>query len=96
MNAHTPEVVIVPTPGLGNSTYLVGAGDEAFDGLRRQLALWTFEELEGVRRQALWWEGEPVDAIMMAILREEFERTMALVGCNAVEKLDRSYLNVRD
>jgi len=26
---HGPEVVVVPTPGLGNSTYLVGAGDAA-------------------------------------------------------------------
>lgn len=29
MNEHEPEVVVVPTPGLGNSTYLVGAGTEA-------------------------------------------------------------------
>ena len=31
----------------------------------------------------------------LGILKEEFERTMALVGCNSVEKLDRSYLNSR-
>lgn len=29
MNQRGPEVVVVPTPGLGNSTYLVGAGAEA-------------------------------------------------------------------
>ncbi|MDJ0910630.1 MAG: alpha-hydroxy acid oxidase [Woeseiaceae bacterium] len=31
----------------------------------------------------------------LGILRAEFERTMALVGCNSVEKLDKSYLSRR-
>jgi len=31
----------------------------------------------------------------LAILREEFERTMALVGCNSVAKLGRSYVRRR-
>lgn len=31
----------------------------------------------------------------LGILREEFERTMALVGCNAVRKLDRTYVQQR-
>lgn len=29
MKANAPEVVVIPTPGLGNSTYLVGEGDGA-------------------------------------------------------------------
>ena len=29
MDAHRPEVVIIPTPGLGNSSYLVGVDAEA-------------------------------------------------------------------
>lgn len=29
MTRSVPQVVVIPTPGLGNSTYLVGAGDEA-------------------------------------------------------------------
>lgn len=31
----------------------------------------------------------------LTILKEEFERTMALVGCNAVDKLSRSYVQRR-
>ena len=31
----------------------------------------------------------------LSILREEFERTMALVGCNSVAKLGRSYVRRR-
>ncbi|MEX1345140.1 MAG: MBL fold metallo-hydrolase, partial [Candidatus Limnocylindrales bacterium] len=29
MHEPVPQVVVIPTPGLGNSTYLVGTGDEA-------------------------------------------------------------------
>ena len=31
----------------------------------------------------------------LQLLRAEFDRTLALVGCNAVKKLDRSYVHHR-
>lgn len=39
--------------------------------------------------------GEPGVDRALTILREEFERTMALVGCNSVSKLGRSYVRNR-
>jgi L-lactate dehydrogenase (cytochrome) len=41
---------------------------------------------------ALAAAGEPGVARMVAILREDIERTMTLLGCSDVRKLDRSFL----
>lgn len=39
--------------------------------------------------------GQPGAEHALAILRKEFERTLALVGCNTVERLDRTSVGVR-
>lgn len=39
--------------------------------------------------------GQPGAEHALAILRKEFERTLALVGCNTVERLDRTSVAVR-
>ena len=40
--------------------------------------------------------GQAGVELALRILREEFERTMALIGCNSVSKLGRSYVQRRD
>jgi L-lactate dehydrogenase (cytochrome) len=39
--------------------------------------------------------GQPGVERALSILREEFERTLALAGCNAIDKLGPGYLRRR-